>query len=194
MRNMIFEWVTHLTLVTQVASPLAGLITTAPHVAFASAETVPSTSIMHLDATAANPVVVQVNPAPNFDTEVLAPLRAAQAAADAAAKAAEAARVAAAKRAAIVEVKTAPAAVMSVDVATGLGLIRMCESGSVYTRNSGNGYYGAYQYNLGTWANYGGYERPDLAPASVQDAKAASDVAARGYSPWANCARKNGLM
>jgi membrane protein involved in colicin uptake len=64
--------------------------------------------------------------------------------------------------------------------------IRMRESGNNYATNTGNGYYGAYQYDLGTWANYGGYSRPDLAPPDVQDAKAHETYAARGCSPWPN--------
>lgn len=64
--------------------------------------------------------------------------------------------------------------------------IRMRESGGNYATNTGNGYYGAYQYDLGTWNNYGGYARADLAPAAVQDAKAAATYAQRGCSPWPN--------
>lgn len=72
--------------------------------------------------------------------------------------------------------------------------LRQCEAGGSYSRNSGNGYYGAYQYDIGTWANYGGYARPDLAPPAVQDAKAQQTQAARGWSPWPACARKLGLL
>ncbi len=72
--------------------------------------------------------------------------------------------------------------------------LRFCEAGGDYTKNTGNGFYGAYQYNLGTWANYGGFARPDLAPPAVQDAKAAATQAARGWNPWPACARKLGLM
>lgn len=64
--------------------------------------------------------------------------------------------------------------------------IRQRESGGNYATNTGNGYYGAYQYDLGTWNNYGGYARADLAPAAVQDAKAAQTYAQRGCSPWPN--------
>jgi LysM repeat protein len=64
--------------------------------------------------------------------------------------------------------------------------IRQRESGGNYATNTGNGYYGAYQYDLRTWNNYAGYARPDLAPPAVQDAKAAETYAARGCSPWPN--------
>lgn len=44
-----------------------------------------------------------------------------------------------------------------------------CESGMTASRNSGNGYYGAFQFSLGTWHSMGtGYERADMAPLEVQ--------------------------
>lgn len=44
-----------------------------------------------------------------------------------------------------------------------------CESGMTASRNSGNGYYGAFQFSIGTWNSMGtGYERADLAPLEVQ--------------------------
>ncbi len=64
--------------------------------------------------------------------------------------------------------------------------IRQRESGGNYATNTGNGYYGAYQYDLRTWSGYAGYARPDLAPPAVQDAKAAETYAQRGCSPWPN--------
>jgi LysM repeat protein len=66
------------------------------------------------------------------------------------------------------------------------GRIRMRESGGNYAANTGNGYYGAYQYDIGTWNHYGGYARADLAPPAVQDAKAQETYARRGCSPWPN--------
>lgn len=44
-----------------------------------------------------------------------------------------------------------------------------CESGMTATRNSGNGYYGAFQFSYGTWRSMGtGYERADMAPLETQ--------------------------
>ena len=44
-----------------------------------------------------------------------------------------------------------------------------CESGMTAARNSGNGFYGAFQFSYGTWNSMGtGYERADLAPLDVQ--------------------------
>lgn len=48
--------------------------------------------------------------------------------------------------------------------------LRMCESGGNYKINTGNGYYGAYQFLDSTWDSLGtGYARADYAPPSVQD-------------------------
>ncbi len=44
-----------------------------------------------------------------------------------------------------------------------------CESGMTASRNSGNGYFGAFQFSIGTWNSMGtGYARADLAPIEVQ--------------------------
>lgn len=72
--------------------------------------------------------------------------------------------------------------------------LRACEAGGNYNRNSGNGYYGAYQYNISTWANYGGYALPSDAPAAVQDQKAAETYKRRGWQPWPGCTVKLGLQ
>lgn len=122
---------------------------------------------------------------PNFDIEVVAPLKAKQAA-----EAAAQAKLAKARAA----VKPVAKAVYGGTLDGAFALLRQCEAGGNYATNTGNGYYGAYQYNLGTWANYQGYARPDLAPPAVQDAKAKETQARRGWSPWPACARKLGLM
>ena len=72
--------------------------------------------------------------------------------------------------------------------------LRFCEAGGNYNTNTGNGYYGAYQYDMRTWGNYSGYARPDLAPPEVQDAKARETQSRRGWSPWPSCARRLGLL
>lgn len=69
-----------------------------------------------------------------------------------------------------------------------------CEAGGKPATNTGNGYYGMYQFDIGTWGGYGGYARADLAPAEVQIAKAKETQARRGWSPWPACARKLGLL
>ncbi|MEX2006876.1 MAG: G5 domain-containing protein [Candidatus Saccharimonadales bacterium] len=48
--------------------------------------------------------------------------------------------------------------------------LRQCEAGGNYQINTGNGYYGAYQFASSTWNSLNtGYARADLAPPSVQD-------------------------
>lgn len=75
--------------------------------------------------------------------------------------------------------------------------LRHCESGDTYPRNSGNGYYGAYQFAFSTWRGYApaGYAdvRPDLAPPAIQDQAALNLYNTRGWQPWPACSRKLGL-
>ena len=77
----------------------------------------------------------------------------------------------------------------STGLPSGLEQLKNCESGGDYAKNTGNGYYGAYQYDLQTWGNFMGYVRPDLAPPAVQDAKFLQTYTARGASPWPVCGR-----
>jgi hypothetical protein len=60
-----------------------------------------------------------------------------------------------------------------------------CESGGDPTTNTGNGYYGAYQFDSQTWDAYGdpAYGEASDAPMSVQTA-AANSVP---YDAWPNC-------
>jgi resuscitation-promoting factor RpfB len=63
---------------------------------------------------------------------------------------------------------TAPVPVSS-NLATWLAKLRQCESGGNYADNTGNGYYGAYQFSLGTWERLGNSGLPSNAAPSVQD-------------------------
>lgn len=64
---------------------------------------------------------------------------------------------------------TAPVPASS-NLSSWLYKLRMCESHGNYQENTGNGYYGAYQFSISTWDSLGtGYARADLAPASIQD-------------------------
>ena len=47
--------------------------------------------------------------------------------------------------------------------------LRLCESGGNYQDNTGNGYYGAYQFSPSTWHRLGLSGLPSDAPPSVQD-------------------------
>jgi hypothetical protein len=88
----------------------------------------------------------------------------------------------------------APPVTITVDIVDNFwSKLRQCESGGNYATNTGNGFYGAYQFDLQTWAGYGGYARPDLAPPAIQDAKAQQTQNARGWQPWPACSAKLGL-
>jgi hypothetical protein len=66
--------------------------------------------------------------------------------------------------------------------------IAQCESTGNWSINTGNGYYGGLQFDLGTWASGGGLayaSRPDLATEAQQIAVANNVAASRGRSPWA---------
>lgn len=78
------------------------------------------------------------------------------------------------------------------DFAGALARLRSCEGS--YTSNTGNGYYGAYQYDIGTWGGYKGYANASQAPAAVQDEKAWITYQARGWQPWPSCRISQGLQ
>ncbi|MFL6172853.1 MAG: transglycosylase family protein, partial [Marmoricola sp.] len=66
--------------------------------------------------------------------------------------------------------------------------IAQCESGGNWAANTGNGYYGGLQFNLGTWQAYGGTGRPDQHSREEQIAVAKRLVAASGgYGAWPSC-------
>jgi LysM repeat protein len=67
-----------------------------------------------------------------------------------------------------------------------LARIRMRESGGNYATNTGNGYYGAYQFSLGTWQGVGGSGLPSAASSAEQDMRAQMLYDRRGCSPWPN--------
>jgi len=65
------------------------------------------------------------------------------------------------------------------------GATVQCESGGDYSANTGNGYYGGWQFDSQTWDAYGdpAYAEANLAPPAVQDQAAASVP----YDAWPNC-------
>jgi len=69
-----------------------------------------------------------------------------------------------------------------------------CESGGNWAINTGNGYYGGLQFNLGTWQAYGGTGLPSQASRETQIAIATKlRDASGGYGAWPGCAAKLGL-
>lgn len=111
---------------------------------------------------------------------------------------AAAAPAVAARPAAPVVTAAAPAAppVASV-VRTALGgvwaCIRQHESGGNYATNTGNGYYGAYQFSLPTWRALGGLGLPSNAPPAVQDAMAQKLQAMAGWNQWPQTSKMCGV-
>jgi hypothetical protein len=71
--------------------------------------------------------------------------------------------------------------------------LRQCESGGNYSINTGNGFYGAYQFDLRTWHGLGYSGQPNNAAPATQDAAARELQAQRGWQPWPACSRKLGL-
>jgi peptidoglycan hydrolase-like protein with peptidoglycan-binding domain len=65
--------------------------------------------------------------------------------------------------------------------------IAQCESGGDPTTDTGNGYYGKYQFSLATWHRMGGRGNPARASEAEQDRIAARLYAQEGSAPWPNC-------
>ena len=71
--------------------------------------------------------------------------------------------------------------------------LRQCESGGNYQENTGNGFYGAYQFAASTWTSMGYPGRPDQEPPAMQDQAAQRLQARSGWGQWPACSRKLGL-
>jgi len=70
--------------------------------------------------------------------------------------------------------------------------LRNCEAGGRYNANSGNGYYGAYQFSAGTWRSLGFSGLPHQAPPEIQDQAARKLQARSGWGQWPACSRRSG--
>jgi hypothetical protein len=68
-----------------------------------------------------------------------------------------------------------------------------CESGGNWAINTGNGYYGGLQFNLGTWRGVGMSGHPHQASKAQQIAAGQKLHSQRGWKPWPACSRKLGL-
>jgi hypothetical protein len=71
--------------------------------------------------------------------------------------------------------------------------LRECESGNNYRADTGNGFYGAYQFSPSTWSNLGYPGRPDQESPAMQDQAAQRLQARSGWGQWPACSAALGL-
>lgn len=72
--------------------------------------------------------------------------------------------------------------------------LRRCESDDNYGDDTGNGYFGAYQFSPATWHGLGLGGLPSDASPAQQD-RAAQELQARsGWGQWPVCSRRLGLL
>ncbi|MDT0235181.1 transglycosylase family protein [Curtobacterium sp. BRB10] len=72
--------------------------------------------------------------------------------------------------------------------------LAQCESGGNWAINTGNGYYGGLQFNLGTWQANGGAGNPAAASREAQIAVAERVLASQGWGAWPACSAQLGLI
>ena len=77
--------------------------------------------------------------------------------------------------------------------AENLEALRWCESTNDYTIDTGNGYYGAYQFSLQTWWWLGYEGWPSEASPEVQDQAAVDLYNYSNWDAWPACSRWLGL-
>lgn len=70
-----------------------------------------------------------------------------------------------------------------------LAKIAACESGGDPTTNTGNGFYGKFQFTLSSWRAAGGTGNPAAASEAEQDARAARLMQIQGPGAWPVCSR-----
>ena len=71
--------------------------------------------------------------------------------------------------------------------------IAECESGGSPTINTGNSYYGMYQFALGSWRAAGGTGYPHQASVEEQTRRAEILQDMQGFGAWPTCRRGGGL-
>ena len=77
--------------------------------------------------------------------------------------------------------------------AENLEALRWCESTNDYAADTGNGYYGAYQFSLETWEWLGYWGWPSEAAPEVQDQAALDLYEYSNWDAWPSCSRWLGL-
>jgi len=80
-------------------------------------------------------------------------------------------------------------ATRAVSASPTLEAIAACESGGNPGADTGNGFYGKYQFTLSTWASVGGSGNPAAAGEAEQNRRAALLYAREGAAPWPVCGR-----
>jgi hypothetical protein len=85
------------------------------------------------------------------------------------------------------ERRTARAARTAGAASPQLEAIAACESGGNPSTDTGNGFYGKYQFTQSTWAAVGGSGNPAAAPEAEQDRRAAMLLARAGSGQWPVC-------
>jgi LysM repeat protein len=71
--------------------------------------------------------------------------------------------------------------------------VAQCESGGIWSINTGNGYYGGLQFSASTWSAYGGTTyapRADLASVAEQIEVAERVLVGQGVGAWPMCGRR----
>ena len=68
-----------------------------------------------------------------------------------------------------------------------LARVRRCESGGNYRTNTGNGFYGAYQFDISSWRGAGGVGMPNTASRLEQDYRALVWRQRAGVGAWPVC-------
>jgi peptidoglycan hydrolase-like protein with peptidoglycan-binding domain len=76
------------------------------------------------------------------------------------------------------------------DVTAILERIAECESGGDPTMNTGNGYFGKYQFSRATWRSVGGRGNPARASEAEQDRRARRLYRREGTKPWPVCGKQ----
>lgn len=87
----------------------------------------------------------------------------------------------------------APASASYVSSSGEFAELRECESGDNYSDDTGNGYYGAYQFSEQTWEGLGYSGLPSDATPSAQDQAAEQLQARSGWGQWPACSAELGL-
>lgn len=93
----------------------------------------------------------------------------------------------------LVALGSAPPPTLLGSIAGALAALRQCESGGDYAANTGNGYYGAYQFAASTWSSLGLPGVASQASPALQDRAAAELQARSGWGQWPTCAVALGL-